>query len=244
MDMELKAKVVLVTGGADGIGLKSAELLAEEGAYVALADINFEKARVASETLNKLGMKTIAVGVDVHDQESVTNMVNEVVKTFGRIDILVNNAGIGYFKTMDEETMDDWYNVLNINLTGVHLCTREVFKYMKEQKSGKIISMASLGGQIGGMKVTPGYVASKAGVVGLTKSYARNGAKYGITANAVAPGPTETNMAKGRYSADTTMLGRLAEPLDVAKAVFFLASCLSDYLTGITVDVNGGALMR
>jgi 3-oxoacyl-[acyl-carrier protein] reductase len=115
---------------------------------------------------------------------------------------------------------------------------------MKAQNSGRIVSVASLGGQIGGMKVTPGYVASKAGVVGLTKSYARNGAKYGITANAVAPGPTETNMAKGRYSADTTMLGRLAEPMDVAKVILFLSSTLADYLTGVTVDVNGGALMR
>lgn len=244
MDMELGGKVIIVTGGADGIGLKSAELLTGDGAYVALADINLEKAQAASDALNKMGRKTIAVRVDVQDPQSVAEMVAEVIKVFGRIDILVNNAGIGYFKSMEEETMDEWHNVLNINLTGVHLCTREVFKHMKEQKSGKIISLASLGGQIGGLKVTPGYVASKAGVVGLTKSYARNGAKYGITANAVAPGPTETNMAKGRYSPDTALLGRLAEPLDVAKAVFFLASCLSDYLTGMTVDVNGGTLMR
>ena len=242
--MGLKGKVVIVTGGADGIGLISAELLAKDGALVALADINQGKAQAASDDLNGQGCNTIAIGVDVHDQASVAAMVKTVIDTFSRVDILVNNAGIGYFKTMDEETLDDWFNVLDINLTGVHLCTREVFKYMKEQHSGKIISMASLGGQIGGMKVTPGYVASKAGVVGLTKSYARNGGKYGITANAVAPGPTETNMARGRYSAENTMVGRLAEPLDVAKVVYFLASSLSDYLTGITVDVNGGALMR
>ena len=244
MDLQLKGKVAIITGGADGIGFCAAQLLAAEGAIVVLADIQEERASQASADLNATGAQSIAVGVDVHDEVSVKHMVDTVVERFGKVDILVNNAGIGYFKTMDEETMDEWHKVLDINLTGVHLCTREVFKYMKAQNSGRIVSVASLGGQIGGMKVTPGYVASKAGVVGLTKSYARNGAKYGITANAVAPGPTETNMAKGRYSADTTMLGRLAEPMDVAKVILFLSSTLADYLTGVTVDVNGGALMR
>ena len=158
--------------------------------------------------------------------------------------MLVNNAGIGYFKTLEEETMDEWHRVLAINLTGVHLCSREVYPHMKRQNSGRIISVASLGGQVGGMKVTPGYVASKAGVAALMKSYARNGGKHGILANSVAPGPTETNMARGRYNADGTMIGRLAEPMDVAKVIFFLCTNLADYLTGVTIDVNGGALMR
>ncbi len=244
MDLQLKGKVAIITGGADGIGFCAAQLLAAEGAVVVLADIQEERASQSSADLNATGAQSIAIGVDVHNEASVQHMVDSVVQRFGRVDILINNAGIGYFKTMDEETMDEWYKVLDINLTGVHLCTREVFKHMKTQNSGRIVNVASLGGQIGGMKVTPGYVASKAGVVGLTKSYARNGAKYGITANAVAPGPTETKMAKGRYSADTTMLGRLAEPMDVAKVILFLSSTLADYLTGVTVDVNGGALMR
>ena len=244
MDIGLKEKTVIVTGGADGIGLKTAEVLATEGALVALADINLEKARISSETLNKLGLKTIAVKVDIQDEASVQNMVSEVVNAFGRIDILVNNAGIGIFKTMEEETMDDWHRLININLTGVHLCTREVFKYMKEQKSGKIITLSSLGGQVGGISSAPGYVAAKAGVMGLTKTYARSGAKYGITANSIAPGPTQTNMIKNLFSAENAMLGRLAEPQDIADVVLFLASKLSDYVTGATIDVNGGALMR
>jgi 3-oxoacyl-[acyl-carrier protein] reductase len=115
---------------------------------------------------------------------------------------------------------------------------------MKKQKGGRIISLGSLGGQVGGMRVTPGYVASKAGVMGLTKSYARHGAQHGITANAIAPGPTETDMARGIYSPDITLLGRLAEAEDIAKVVVFLASGLADYLTGVTIDVNGGVLMR
>ena len=244
MDLKISEKVVIVTGAADGIGLKTAEMMAKEGAYVVLADINIEKAKNAAENLNSMGCNTIAIQVDVQKKESVEKMVSEIISNYNRIDILVNNAGIGCFKTMDDETMQDWEHVININLTGTHLCARAVFQQMKKQKSGRIIMIASLGGQIGGLKVTPGYVASKAGVIGLTKSYARNGAKYGITANAVAPGPTETKMGQGLYSPEMTLLGRLAQPEDIAKAVLFLSSSLADYLTGTTIDVNGGALLR
>lgn len=244
MDLKISEKVVIVTGAADGIGLKTAEMMAKEGAYVVLADINIEKAKNAAENLNSMGCNTIAIQVDVQKKESVEKMVSEIISNYNRIDILVNNAGIGCFKTMDDETMQDWERVININLTGAHLCARAVFERMKKQKSGRIIMIASLGGQIGGLKVTPGYVASKAGVIGLTKSYARNGAKYGITANAVSPGPTETKMVQGLYSPEMTLLGRLAQPEDIAKAVLFLSSSLADYLTGATIDVNGGALLR
>lgn len=244
MDLNLKDKVVLVTGGADGIGYCVAQLLAAEGSKVVIADINAEKGKAASDELNKEGGNTIAVKVDVQDEDSVKAMVKTTVDTFGRIDALINNAGIGYFKTLEEENMDEWHRVLAINLTGVHLCSREVFPVMKKQKEGRIISVASLGGQVGGMKVTPGYVASKAGVAALMKSYARNGGQYGILANSVAPGPTETNMARGRYSGEGTLIGRTAEPMDVAKVIFFLCTNLADYLTGVTIDINGGALMR
>jgi 3-oxoacyl-[acyl-carrier protein] reductase len=244
MDLQVKDKVVIVTGAADGIGYCVAQLLTADGAKVVIADINAEKANAASAELNAAGADSIAIKVDVQDETSVKAMVGATIAKYGRIDILVNNAGIGYFKTLEEESMDEWHRVLAINLTGVHLCSREVFPIMKNQKSGRIISVASLGGQVGGMKVTPGYVASKAGVAALMKSYARNGGKYGILANSVAPGPTETNMARGRYNADGTMIGRLAEPMDVAKVLFFLCTNLADYLTGVTIDVNGGALMR
>lgn len=244
MDLQVKGKTVIVTGGAAGIGLKTVEILAGEGASVVIADITEQKAAAAADELTKLGYDVYALKVDVQNEASVEHMVGETVKRFGRVDILVNNAGIGIFKTMDDESLEEWQRVIDVNLTGVHLCTRAVFKQMKKQMGGKIISLGSLGGQIGGMRVTPGYVASKAGVMGLTKSYARNGAQYGIIANAVAPGPTETDMARGIYSPDITLLGRLAEPEDIAKVLVFLASSMADYLTGVTIDVNGGILMR
>jgi len=244
MDLQLKRKIVIVTGSADGIGLKSVKLLAGEGASVVLADIAEQKNQAAAAELRELGFDVLPVAVDVQDEASVIEMVRKTVEHYGRVDILVNNAGIGIFKGLEDESLEDWQRVIDINLTGVHLCTRAVFQLMKKQKSGRIISIGSLGGQIGGMKVTPGYVASKAGVMGLTKSYARHGAQYGITANSVAPGPTETDMAQGIYSPDITLLGRLAQADDIAKVVLFLASNLADYLTGVTIDVNGGILMR
>jgi 3-oxoacyl-[acyl-carrier protein] reductase len=244
IDLNISKKVVLVTGAADGIGLKTAEMFAKEGAYVILADINIQRAKNISENMNSMECNTFATEVDIQNRESIEKMISEIISKYSRIDILINNAGIGCFKTMENETMHDWERVLDINLTGVHQCTRAVFKHMKKQKSGRIIMIASLGGQIGGLKVSPGYVASKAGIIGLTKSYARNGAKYGITANAVSPGPTETKMGKGLYSPEITLLNRLAQPEDVAKVVLFLSSSLADYLTGTTIDVNGGALLR
>ncbi len=244
MNLGLKGKVVIITGGAAGIGLASVRMLAEEGAKVVMADLSEDRVAAESASLRKQGYEVLPVVVDVSDETSVDQMVTSVLSSYGTVDILVNNAGIGVFKGLEEETFEEWKRVLDVNLTGVHLCTRKVFDIMKEKKTGKIISMGSLGGQVGGMKVTPGYVASKAGVMGVTKSYARHGAKYGITANAIAPGPVETDMARGIYSPDVTLLGRLAVAEDIAKIVVFLASSLSDYLTGATIDVNGGALLR
>ncbi len=244
MNLGLEGKVAIVTGGAAGIGLASVRLLVAEGAKVVMADLSAERVNSEAAALKAEGFEVLPVVVDVSDRDSVNAMTSLTVKTYGTIDILVNNAGIGLFKGLEEETFEEWKRVLDVNLTGVHLCATSVFDVMKTRKGGKIISMGSLGGQVGGMKVTPGYVASKAGVMGVTKSYARHGAKYGITANAIAPGPVETDMARGIYSPDVTLLGRLAVAEDIAKIVLFLASNLSDYLTGATIDVNGGALLR
>ena len=244
MDLKISGKVVIVTGAAVGIGYEASGMLAREGAKVVMADINQDQLEQAADALKQDGLDVLPVPVNVADEQSVNSMVDKTVEHYGRLDILVNNAGIGLFKTMEEESLEEWQRVIDVNLTGVHLCARAAFRQMKQQNSGRIISIGSLGGQIGGMKVTPGYVAAKAGVMGLTKSYARNGAKYGITANSVSPGPVETDMAKGIYSPDITLMGRLAEAEDIAKVVVFLASTLADYMTGATVDVNGGILLR
>jgi len=244
MDLQLKGKIAVVTGGAAGIGFKSAEMLAEEGASVVIADIAEEKAAAAAEKLCENGCDVAGFGVDVSDKKSVDEMVSRTLERFGRLDIIVNNAGIGIFKGLEEEDLDEWHRILDINLSGVYYCSRAAFEQMKKQGGGRIITIGSLGGQIGGMKVTPGYVASKAGVMGLTKSYARHGAKYGIKANSVAPGLIVTDMSRGLYSPDLVPLGRLGQAEDVAKAVVFLASSMADYLTGVTLDVNGGILMR
>ncbi len=244
MNLGLDDKVIVVTGGAAGIGLASVKLLAAESATVVMADLSEERLQTESENLSAGGFSVLPIAVDVSSAGSVEAMTAAVLDRYGTIDILVNNAGIGLFKGVEEESFEEWTRMLNVNLTGVQLCSASVFSIMKKNGGGKIINMGSLGGQVGGMRTSPGYVASKAGVMGLTKSYARHGARWGITANSVSPGLIETDMARGLYSPDATLLGRLGKPEDVAKVVLFLASHLSDYLTGTTIDVNGGVLLR
>lgn len=239
--MELEEKVAIVTGAGRGIGAAIARKLAERGASIALADINRE---AAETTAREISGETIALRVDVSDGASVREMVSQVIERFGKVDILVNNAGVGNFTPLPEVTEADWDRVLGINLKGAQLCSQAVFPHMKEAGYGKIVNIASMGGQVGGLKVAPDYVSSKAGIVGLTKSYARYGAQYGILANAVSPGPTESEMAADHYDPATMPLKRLGRPEDIAWAVFFLASYMSDYITGATIDVNGGMLMR
>ena len=245
MDLMLKDKVAIVTGSR-GICKETALTLAREGADLAITyRTGKEEAKDSIEKIKGIGGKAMAVHMDVLDLEDIGRMVDDVLKEYGKIDALINCAGVCTSVLAENVTEDQWNRDIGSDLKGLFFCCKEVFnKAMKKQKSGRIIMIASLGGQIGGLKVTPGYVASKAGVIGLTKSYARNGAKYGITANAVAPGPTETKMGQGLYSPEMTLLGRLAQPEDIAKAVLFLSSSLADYLTGTTIDVNGGALLR
>ncbi len=143
-----------------------------------------------------------------------------------------------------EIKLEEWDRIININLRGTQLCSKEAIKEMVKQRYGRIVNIASMAGQIGGLKVSPDYIAAKAGILGLTKAYARYGAKYGINVNAVSPGFIETDMTKGRDDPNSVPVGRLGTPEDVANAVYFLSSPLSDYITGTTLDVNGGLLMR
>lgn len=242
--LDLTGKTAVVTGAGRGIGETIARLLAEQGAAVVVADINLDTAAAVAADIQSAGGIAAALHCDVSDPQSITQLFDAGEAQFGAVDVLVNNAGIGNFKPMPEVTLEEWDRVVDINLRGVHLCSQRAMIPMCERKSGKIINISSMGGQLGGLKVAPDYTAAKAGVIGLTKSYARYGARYGVNVNAVAPGPTATEMAAGHFDPSSAPLGRLGTPQDIANAVLFLASSMSDYITGATIDVNGGMLMR
>jgi len=242
--MHLKDKVAIITGAGKGIGASIAKLLAEKRASIVIADINLSKAMAKAQDLNVKGYDVMAMYVDVTSEKSIEKMIRDTVERYSKIDILVNNAGIVDDKPIPDMILEDWEKVINTDLRGAHLCSKAVIKEMIKYRYGKIVNIASMAGQIGGLKVSPDYSAAKAGIIGLTKSYARFGAKYGINVNAVSPGFIKTDMTKGRDDPGSVPIGRLGTPEDVANAVYFLVSPLSTYITGATIDVNGGLLMR
>ncbi|OUO40068.1 beta-ketoacyl-ACP reductase [Megamonas hypermegale] len=247
--MLLDGKIALVTGASRGIGRAIAIELAKEGATVA---INYAGNKTAAEEvkniITEMGGKAMIIQADVSDENSAMNMVEEVIKEFGGIDILVNNAGItrdGLFIRMKE---DDWNAVINTNLTGIFNCTKVAAKYMMKKRSGKIINMSSVSGIMGNAGQT-NYAAAKAGVIGFTKSLAREMASRGITVNAVAPGFIATDMTAAmpekaqEHVLASIPLGKMGEPKDIANAVLFLASDKASYITGQVIHVDGGMVM-
>ena len=246
--MKLKNRVVIVTGGARGIGRAIAQGFIREGAKVALVDVDKEKLEVLSET-EKEKDKVIAVPCDITKSVEVKAMVDQVRNAFGRIDILVNNAGIIRRGTIDTVTEEDWDRVIEVNLKGTFNCCKAVVEIMKSQKYGKIVNVSSIAGKMGDITSAPGYGPSKAGMDALTKTLARQLAQYGINVNAVSPHAIETEMS-AQWSEErrkeiiaSIPLGRLGKPEDVANAVLFLASDEASFITGEILDVNGGALM-
>ena len=246
--MELKTKVALITGAAQGIGKAVTLVLARHGADVVVADVNIEKAQETAREVEALGRAAMAVRVDVTHLEDVEKMVEAAVQRFGKIDILVNNAGIARDKLILRMTEEDWDTVLNVNLKGTFNCTKAVIKHMSKQRSGKIVNIASVVGMMG----NPGqanYSASKAGVIGLTKTVAREFAARGINVNAIAPGYIQTPMTevlpeKAKEELKRLIpMERLGQPEDVAHAVLFLVSETSSYITGNILNVNGGIYM-
>jgi 3-oxoacyl-[acyl-carrier protein] reductase len=246
--MELKTKVALITGAAQGIGKAVTLVLARHGADVVVADVNIEKAQETAREVEALGRAAMAVRVDVTHLEDVEKMVEAAMQRFGKIDILVNNAGIARDKLILRMTEEDWDTVLNVNLKGTFNCTKAVIKYMSKQRSGKIVNIASVVGMMG----NPGqanYSASKAGVIGLTKTVAREFAARGINVNAIAPGYIQTPMTevlpeKAKEELKRLIpMERLGQPEDVAHAVLFLVSETSSYITGNILNVNGGIYM-
>jgi len=246
--VELSGKVALVTGAAQGIGKAIAMLLARNGADVVVSDINLEKAQETANEIEGMGRRSFAIKVNVADLKDVERMGEAIVEQFGRIDILVNNAGITRDRLILRMTEEDWDAVLDVNLKGTFNCTKAAIRYMSKQKSGKIVSIASVSGEMG----NPGqanYAASKAGVIGFTKTIAREFAGRGINVNAIAPGYIQTPMTDAVPEKTKEELKRmipmerLGKPEDVAQAVLFLVSENSSYITGQVLNVNGGIYM-
>jgi 3-oxoacyl-[acyl-carrier protein] reductase len=246
--MSLAGKTAIVTGGAQGIGRAIAEALAAAGADVAVADLDPGRSQETVVAITKMGRKALNIKVNVANWDEAKAMVDQVVKEWGKVDILVNNAGItrdGLLLRMKEE---DWNLVLQVNLNGTFNCTKAALQPMSKQRSGRIVNIASIVGAIGNAGQA-NYAASKAAVIGFTKTVAREYASRAVTVNAVAPGFIDTAMTQ-QLSAEVKdtlskqiPLGRLGQPSDVAAAVKFLASDEAGYITGHVLHVNGGMHM-
>ncbi|MEO1691043.1 MAG: 3-oxoacyl-[acyl-carrier-protein] reductase [Cyanobacteria bacterium J06631_6] len=243
----LKDKVVIVTGASRGIGKAAALALVTQGAKVV---VNYARSSDAAEAtvqeITAAGGEAIAVQADVSQADQVDKLIKTTIEQFGRIDVLVNNAGITKDTLLLRMKPEQWQAVIDLNLTGVFLCTKAVSKIMLKQRSGRIINIASVAGQMG----NPGqanYSAAKAGVIGFTKTVAKELANRGVTVNAVAPGFIETDMTNDLKSDDIIKfipLGRYGKPEEVAGAIRFLASDpAAAYITGQVFNVDGGMVM-
>lgn len=246
--MSLQGKTAIVTGAAQGIGRAIAECLAQAGADIAVADLDPGRSVETVAYIEKLGRKALNIKVNVADANGTKAMAEQVLKAWGKVDILVNNAGItrdGLLLRMKEE---DWNLVLQINLNGTFNCTKAVLQPMTKQRYGRIVNIASIVGVIGNAGQA-NYSASKAAVIGFTKTVGREYASRNVTVNAVAPGFIDTAMTHGLPAEvkDTLLkqipLGRLGTPADIAAAVRFLVSEDAAYITGHVLHVNGGMLM-
>lgn len=243
--MRLNNKVAIITGAANGIGFAAAERFIEEGAFVVIADFNEEAGVSAAQ---QLGDQAFFVQVNVADRESVKKLVATVIEHSGRVDILVNNAGITRDAMLTKMTEDQFQQVLDVNLTGVFHCTQEVIPHMIAAGGGKIINTSSVSGVYGNVGQT-NYAATKAAIVGMTKSWAKELGRKGINVNAVAPGFTETDMVKKMpenvlaQMRSIVPLQRLGTPRDIANAYLFLASDEASYVHGHTLHVDGAIMM-
>ena len=246
--MELQNKVALVTGGAQGIGKTISEELVRNGIHVVLGDVNLEGAQATAEAINNSGGSASAVKIDVSNPAEVKQVFDSIMKDKKPVDILINNAGITRDGLMIRMKEVDWDIVLNINLKGSFLCSQQAAKQMMKQKSGAIVNIASIVGVMGNFGQA-NYSASKAGVIGLTKTLAREVASRGIRVNAVAPGFIDTEMTRvldesvRQKLIEQIPLAKLGLPEDVARCVAFLVSDRSSYITGQVINVNGGMLM-
>jgi 3-oxoacyl-[acyl-carrier protein] reductase len=246
--MRLKDKKAIVTGAGQGIGRSIALKMAQEGADVVIAEMNSDSGNQTKKEVEALGRRALFIAVDVADQRQAKGMVEEVLRIWGRIDILVNNAGFDRGATLLKVKEEDWNAVLGVHLKGTMNCIQAVAPHMIENRYGKIVNISSIYGKSGGIAAIS-YSSAKAGIIGLTKSVARELGRYQINVNVVLPGliltPTIAKMAE-KYKnmiIDNTPLGRIGQPEEVANVVVFLASDEASFMTGASVEVTGGANM-
>jgi len=245
MDLGLAGKTALITGAAGGIGHETARTLAAEGARVALADLGSPRLDAAIAGLSG----ALRVELDVTSEDSVSVAVHHALDGLGRIDVLVNCAGIYRIGELADVDPTAWDQMLDINLRGTYLVCRAVLPAMIERQSGSVVNLSSISGRTKSTLATPSYVASKAGIIGLTMALASQNAKFGVRVNAVAPGPVDTDMIRTLPEdlkpglIGTIPLGRLGTTHEIAMAVAFLASNAAAFITGETLNVNGGAFM-
>ncbi|MEK7368455.1 MAG: glucose 1-dehydrogenase [Planctomycetota bacterium] len=244
---ELRGRVALVTGASKGLGKSMAMALGEAGADIVLVARGPVKLAEAEKEVADMGVRTLTVAADVTIPEDVDKMVSQALAKFGKIDILVNNVGTYVGKPIEESTTEDWFNLINTNLTSTYLCCRAVGKHMMERQRGKVVNMAAAIGALGARN-SSAYCASKGGVIQLTRALAVEWAKYHITVNAIAPGTMETEITakmledpKVRKALEGKVpMGRIGQPSDLAGTVIFLSASGSDYITGQTIFVDGG----
>jgi NAD(P)-dependent dehydrogenase (short-subunit alcohol dehydrogenase family) len=246
----LKGRVAVVTGGGRGIGKAISAKLADAGAKVVVADVDEDSARQTAKELAGLSGDVIGSFVDVAQEESVSSLMKIALETFGRIDILVNNAGIMYRTRLMDISLEEWERTLQINLTGVFLCTKAVLPIMKKSGFGRIVNISSSAGRSVSTLGGAHYTASKAGLLGLTRAAAKEMAPLGITVNAICPGLIETKMAMETTTPeelqkflDSFPIPRLGSPEEIDHLVHFLCADEAAYITGASLDINGGDLM-
>lgn len=248
--MLLQGKVVIVTGASRGIGREIALTLAKNGASLAITGNKENLLKEVAEEIEKLNQKCLIYAGDVSDPNTSKELVSNVIEVFGRIDILVNNAGINTRIPTLELTPEEWQKVININLNGAFYSCTAVLPYMIKQKSGKIINVSSTTAKTPHRNASPSYGASKAGVNYLTQHLALEMAKHNICVNAVCPGPIETDMSKQwseeyrKQVLSKIPLGRIGKAQNVANTVLFLSSSMSDFITGESININGGTYMN
>jgi 3-oxoacyl-[acyl-carrier protein] reductase len=249
VDLGLADKAVVITGGGGDIGRECARLFAAAGAKLAISDVKLDAAQAVAAEAERAGASAFALRTDVTDAADVARLFEETAARLGSVDVLVNNAGIFQSKPIDDLSADDWDRVMAVNLKGVFLCSQAALRHMKPRGSGTIVSIGSLAGQVGGIHAAANYATSKAGVISLTKSLAKNAGPHGIRVNCVNPGVIDTQMTQPwpaevrAQLAKQTPLGRLGRPDEVARAVVYLASEWSSFVHGAHLDVNGGVHM-